>query len=194
MNNKILGQAGEDAAARFLLRQGYQVLCRNYRVRSGEIDIIAREGATLVHRLSSPHPHLSRLSLRRRRQVSRRNSLRPHSPSSPSLSSRRRITVSTISSLMLGSIRIRMLRARSIRVRMRMPTAELTTTSTAVSTTISTATNTIISTITSTTISTASTRRAGLRTTAISRGKTRRRAVKAKSRKLPVEKAARRAC
>ena len=48
MNNKILGQAGEDAAARFLLRQGYQVLCLNYRVRSGEIDIIAREGATLV--------------------------------------------------------------------------------------------------------------------------------------------------
>jgi putative endonuclease len=42
------GGEGEDRAARFLARHGLQLLARNYRTRLGEIDLIARDGATLV--------------------------------------------------------------------------------------------------------------------------------------------------
>ena len=35
-------------AARFLKKRGYKIIARNHRTRSGEIDIIAREGETLV--------------------------------------------------------------------------------------------------------------------------------------------------
>lgn len=50
MSNKrsLFGQTGEDLAAEHLRRQGYTILHRNYRSRSGEIDIIARHGKTLV--------------------------------------------------------------------------------------------------------------------------------------------------
>jgi putative endonuclease len=43
-----LGKAGEDLACRELERLGYAVLDRRVRFRSGEIDIIARDGQTLV--------------------------------------------------------------------------------------------------------------------------------------------------
>jgi putative endonuclease len=42
------GKFGEDLAVRYLKRKGYQVLCRNYRTRFGEIDIIAKDSDTLV--------------------------------------------------------------------------------------------------------------------------------------------------
>jgi len=42
------GAAAEDFAERLLARHGLQVLARNYRTRFGEIDLIAREGDTLV--------------------------------------------------------------------------------------------------------------------------------------------------
>ncbi len=42
------GQKAEAMAARFLKRRGYKIITRNHRTRSGEIDIIAREGETLV--------------------------------------------------------------------------------------------------------------------------------------------------
>ena len=42
------GGEAEDAAARLLERHGLVVLARNYRTRLGEIDIVARDGATLV--------------------------------------------------------------------------------------------------------------------------------------------------
>jgi putative endonuclease len=53
-----LGQRGEDLAARHLERAGWRIVQRNYRVREGEIDLIARRGAvlafcevkTLIHR------------------------------------------------------------------------------------------------------------------------------------------------
>jgi len=38
---KLLGQEGEDRAAKFLIEQGYRILERNYRTKSGEIDLIA---------------------------------------------------------------------------------------------------------------------------------------------------------
>jgi putative endonuclease len=43
-----LGKTGEDLACRELERRGYAILERRYRQRSGELDIIAKDGATLV--------------------------------------------------------------------------------------------------------------------------------------------------
>ena len=43
-----LGRRGEEAAVRLLLAKGYTLLARNWRVKSGELDIVARDGATLV--------------------------------------------------------------------------------------------------------------------------------------------------
>lgn len=43
-----VGQLGEAAAARFLESRGFRILARNLRSRLGEIDLIARDGGTLV--------------------------------------------------------------------------------------------------------------------------------------------------
>lgn len=43
-----IGKKGEDAAAEFLEESGCRVLRRNYRVREGEIDIIAKKGGVTV--------------------------------------------------------------------------------------------------------------------------------------------------
>ena len=48
VERKAVGQMGEEAAVRHLVRKGYKILARNYRTRLGEIDIIAREGDTVV--------------------------------------------------------------------------------------------------------------------------------------------------
>jgi putative endonuclease len=45
---RAVGQAGERAAARFLERRGLVILARNLRSRLGEIDLLARDGHTLV--------------------------------------------------------------------------------------------------------------------------------------------------
>ena len=45
---KDTGRHGEDLAADFLDRKGYTILRRNFRLRSGEIDIIAQDGNLLV--------------------------------------------------------------------------------------------------------------------------------------------------
>jgi putative endonuclease len=42
------GQIAENRAARFLERQELLVITRNYRCRGGEIDLICRDGRTLV--------------------------------------------------------------------------------------------------------------------------------------------------
>lgn len=47
MNNQQLGKLGEDTAQQYLLHKGYRILCRNYRCRAGEIDIVASKGDTL---------------------------------------------------------------------------------------------------------------------------------------------------
>jgi putative endonuclease len=43
-----LGRRGEQLAEAKLSASGYAVVARNYRCRSGEIDLIARQGETLV--------------------------------------------------------------------------------------------------------------------------------------------------
>ena len=47
-NKKILGTIGEDAAAKFLESNGYEIVARNFRIRSAEIDIIARRENVIV--------------------------------------------------------------------------------------------------------------------------------------------------
>lgn len=43
-----IGFEGEDHAAGYLERAGYSILCRNYRYRKAEIDILAQAGSFLV--------------------------------------------------------------------------------------------------------------------------------------------------
>lgn len=45
---KALGNRGEVIAAGFLRKKGYKVLRKNYSAPTGEIDIVARDGDTLV--------------------------------------------------------------------------------------------------------------------------------------------------
>jgi putative endonuclease len=44
----LRGRKGERIACRYLMKQGYDILARRHRNRSGELDIIAYEGDTLV--------------------------------------------------------------------------------------------------------------------------------------------------
>lgn len=48
MFTKQTGNYGEDLACEFLKKQGYKILERNYRIRGGEIDIVCKDGETLV--------------------------------------------------------------------------------------------------------------------------------------------------
>lgn len=44
----FLGKSGEEMAARYLRRQGYRLLEKNFRTKNGEIDIIAQDKDTIV--------------------------------------------------------------------------------------------------------------------------------------------------
>ena len=48
LSNRETGTVGEALALRYLEREGYEVLERNYRTRYGEIDLVVRRGTTLV--------------------------------------------------------------------------------------------------------------------------------------------------
>jgi putative endonuclease len=43
-----LGKKGEELAVRFLKKEGYRIIDKNYRTPFGEIDIIADDGGVLV--------------------------------------------------------------------------------------------------------------------------------------------------
>jgi putative endonuclease len=45
---KTLGRRGEDAAARYLRRQGYRIIARGSRARLGEIDLVCLDRGTIV--------------------------------------------------------------------------------------------------------------------------------------------------
>ncbi len=49
MNKTSFGKYGEDLAVGFLKKQGYVILDRNFRIRGGEIDVIALDGQVLVY-------------------------------------------------------------------------------------------------------------------------------------------------
>jgi putative endonuclease len=74
----VLGQQGEQVAARFLTEAGLAVLSRNWRCSQGEIDIIALDGRTLVIcevktrsgvRFGTPLEAISKPKLRRLRRL-----------------------------------------------------------------------------------------------------------------------------
>lgn len=48
MDSREKGRRSEDRAASYLKAAGWDVVSRNYRTGSGEIDIIAMDGSTLV--------------------------------------------------------------------------------------------------------------------------------------------------
>lgn len=48
VNKRARGARWEDKAAAYLETKGYRILCRNYRCRSGEIDIIAMDESEVV--------------------------------------------------------------------------------------------------------------------------------------------------
>ncbi|WP_238357789.1 YraN family protein [Cohnella zeiphila] len=45
---RATGRAAEEAAARYLGENGFRILERNWRCRTGELDLIALDGETLV--------------------------------------------------------------------------------------------------------------------------------------------------
>ncbi len=70
-----LGGRGEDLALTFLTSLGYELVTRNYRSRGGELDLIMRDGATLVFvevRTKTVFSHgnpLETIDYRKRRQI-----------------------------------------------------------------------------------------------------------------------------
>lgn len=74
---KQRGDSAEDRAVAELERAGYRIVDRNYRCRVGELDIVARDGNTLVFvevRSRSDGRHgtaLANITTRKQRQVAR---------------------------------------------------------------------------------------------------------------------------
>src|SRR5687768_1468805 len=48
MTNLQTGNKGESLACEYLASLGYKIMDRNFRIRGGEVDIVAREGEYLV--------------------------------------------------------------------------------------------------------------------------------------------------
>lgn len=48
LNRLDIGRSGEQSAERFLCSKGMQLVARNYRCPQGEIDLVVRDGDTLV--------------------------------------------------------------------------------------------------------------------------------------------------
>lgn len=46
--SSALGKKGEEMAASLLASKGFEVVCKNYKTKYGEIDIICKKGANLL--------------------------------------------------------------------------------------------------------------------------------------------------
>ncbi len=77
LQRSSLGATGETLAAKHLADHGYTVLHRNYRSKLGEIDIIARQGNTLVfvevktRRTNTFGSPAAAVTVRKQQQISR---------------------------------------------------------------------------------------------------------------------------
>lgn len=49
-NLRGVGERGETLALKYLVKKGYTILERNYQTRYGEVDLILKDGTTLVFR------------------------------------------------------------------------------------------------------------------------------------------------
>lgn len=47
-STRAIGRDGEEIAAEYLTNSGYRIVEKNYKNRFGEIDVIAKEGSTVV--------------------------------------------------------------------------------------------------------------------------------------------------
>lgn len=76
-NSRQLGQIGEDLAVKTLRRKGYAILHRNFRTRSGEIDIIAEYDDVIIfievksRRSTFLQTPLEAITYKKRKQISR---------------------------------------------------------------------------------------------------------------------------
>lgn len=77
-HNQALGAYGEALAERFLTQQGMVLLDRNWRCPRGEIDLVLRDGRTLVicevktrssHDYGTPHEAIDRRKIDRLRRL-----------------------------------------------------------------------------------------------------------------------------
>lgn len=48
LSKNDLAKAGEEAAANYMLHKGYRIICRNFRVQQGEIDLIVEKDQQLI--------------------------------------------------------------------------------------------------------------------------------------------------
>ena len=48
MNKRVIGTEKEQIAEYYLVNKGYRILARNFRIRTGEIDLIAEYAGTIV--------------------------------------------------------------------------------------------------------------------------------------------------
>jgi len=62
--NKQTGDYGEEIACRLLASKGFKILCRNFKSRYGELDIIADSGEILVFAEVKTRKYSSRYSPR----------------------------------------------------------------------------------------------------------------------------------
>lgn len=78
LHNRALGRYGEELAARYLTAQGLVLLDRNWRGQDGELDLVLREGDTLVvcevktrtsHDHGTPHEAVTPAKLARLRRL-----------------------------------------------------------------------------------------------------------------------------
>ena len=62
-NTRQTGRQGENAACDFLIKNGYNVICRNFTASHGEIDIIAEDEKYIVFvevKFKNNSPHLKK--------------------------------------------------------------------------------------------------------------------------------------
>jgi len=77
MNTRSVGSRYEEIAAEYLKGQGYEILQMNFRTKSGEIDIVARDGSYLAfvevkyRRTSGAGYAASAVNAAKQRQISR---------------------------------------------------------------------------------------------------------------------------
>lgn len=77
MNNRETGKNKEKLAEEYLKKQGYFIISKNYRVRQGEIDIVAREREQIIFvevkyrsKASCGNP-LEAVGIKKQKQISR---------------------------------------------------------------------------------------------------------------------------